>query len=48
MIAAAVGASVQCGAIDLAKENWKVPNWSIERLETPKFCDLTQKHQFNA
>ena len=28
MIAAAVAATAQCGAIDLAKENWKVPNWS--------------------
>ena len=27
MIAAAVAAMAQCGAIDLAKENWKVPNW---------------------
>ena len=28
MIAAAVAATAQCGAIDLANENWKVPNWS--------------------
>ena len=28
MIAAAVATAAQCGAIDLAKENWKVPNWS--------------------
>ena len=27
MIVAAVAAMAQCGAIDLAKENWKVPNW---------------------
>ena len=29
MLAAAVAASAQCGAIDLEKENWKVPNWNI-------------------
>ena len=29
MAAVAVGAMAQCGAIDLAKENWKVPNWNI-------------------
>ena len=28
IIAAAVGAAATCGAIDLAKENWKVPNWT--------------------
>ena len=27
MAAMVVGAMLQCGAIDLAKENWKVPNW---------------------
>ena len=27
MMATAVAMAVQCGAIDLAKENWKVPNW---------------------
>ena len=29
MVAMAVGAAATCGAIDLAKENWKVPNWNI-------------------
>ena len=29
LVAMAVGAMAQCGAIDLAKENWKVPNWNI-------------------
>jgi len=28
MSVAAIAAAAQCGAIDLAKENWKVPNWS--------------------
>lgn len=28
MIVAAIAVTATCGAIDLAKENWKVPNWS--------------------
>ena len=27
LAAMAVGTMAQCGAIDLAKEDWKVPNW---------------------
>ena len=28
MFAVVMVATAQCEAIDLAKENWKVPNWS--------------------
>ena len=37
MAAMVVGAMLQCGAIDLANENWKVPNWSTV-VSAPARC----------
>ena len=33
MVAAAVAMAAQCGAIDLAKENWQVPSWDARITE---------------
>ena len=28
VLIAAMVAAVRCGAVDISKENWKVPNWA--------------------
>jgi len=37
IIAMAAAVAAQCGAIDLANENWKVPNWSTV-VSAPARC----------
>ena len=37
ILAAAAAAMAQCGAIDLANENWKVPNWGTV-VSAPARC----------